>query len=131
MIIAHFDSQINNALKEIHSVDVFQNGYKVSFIKGSKKFSTIESKIVDILRTGRILPALAVSIHEYTISEMQSGVWIQINLKREIVLDGLPFDALLFKAEKTGGINLIRRHNGKYEGRCIYLDLDREIFDNF
>jgi len=71
------------------------------------------------------MPALGVSIHEFTTNELQNDNWLEINFESELQIDDLPFTSLLFKLEETGGINLIRKHNNKYDGRCLYLNLEK------
>jgi len=127
MFVVNFDNQLINLVDKIESVDIFRSGRKVDIQKSDKMFSTIWDKLVDKLENCRILPALAVSMHEATLDEMKSGLWIQINFDTTYEIDGLPFDSLLFKLEKTNGINLIRKYQGKYEGRCIYIYIDTEL----
>ena len=73
------------------------------------------------------MPAFGVSLHNETLNEIKSNCWLQVNFNKEIVKNGLPFNALLFRLEETQGFNLIRLYDGKYEGRCLFLDLDKEM----
>lgn len=127
MFVTNFDNQLINTIKEISSVTIFKDGHKISIDNKSKMFSTFYDKIVYKLSMSRILPALAVSIHDDIVKEMKKDMWIQINFDTTQEIDGLPFESLLFKLEKTAGLNLIRKYQGKYEGRCIYLWLNEEI----
>ena len=64
------------------------------------------------------MPAVGVSIDNLTREEMKSGSWIELEFDQCYIFNEMPFDALLIKVEKDNyGFNLIRRHNGKYEGR--------------
>ena len=127
MFVVNFDNQLVNLLDKIESIDIVRSGRKVDIHKTDKMFSKIVDNLVDKLENCRILPALGVSMHEATLDEMKSGLWIQINFDKIQEIDGLPFESLLFKVEKGSGINLIRRYQGRYEGRCIYLWLDEEF----
>lgn len=117
----------NKYIENIESFFVFQNGVKKVFKQNDENFKALKNEIINILQQSRLMPAFGVSLHNETIVEMQKGNWLQINFLNEMNLVGLLLDSLLIKLEKTNGINLIRLHNGKYEGRCIYLDFDEEI----
>ena len=40
----------------------------------------------------------------------------------------MDFEGLLIKVEKDWhGFNLIRKNNGKYDGRCFYLSLENSM----
>ena len=74
------------------------------------------------------MPAFGVSLDYETQNELKQGEWLQVNFSFEENANGLLFNSLLFKLDTVSGFNLIRLHNGKYEGRCIYLDFD-DILD--
>ena len=73
------------------------------------------------------MPAFGVSVHNETLNAINSGSWLQVNFEKELSENQLSFTSLIFKLEKTGGINLIRKYKGLYEGRCIFLDFFQEI----
>ncbi len=121
------DYEIKKAIMNLKEVEFFINGRSKNISKSDKEFSTIYNKIVDILKSSRLMPAYSVSLHDETIKARKSGVWVELHFEGEQVINELPFESLLFKVEKTSGINLIRNYLGRYEGRAIYLALEEEI----
>ena len=117
----------NKYIEKIESFFVFQNGVKKVVELNSENNKILKDEITNILKKSRIMPAFGVSLHNETLNEIKKGQWLQINFSSEMNIGGLLFNSLLIKLEKTNGINLIRLYNGKYEGRCIYLDFDEEI----
>lgn len=127
-MITVFDNENNliDCLEFVDGFEVFQNGQSFKINKNEHKFKMIYAKIENLFCNSRLMPAFGVSLHAETQNALQNDEWLQINFSNEMVKNGLPFTSLLFKLEKTSGINLIRLHNNKYEGRCIFLDLDEE-----
>lgn len=127
MIILNYEESMVEKLVYATSFDVFINGETKHIKKRENEFEEFFKRVKSLFKEGRVMPAFGVSIHEATLNEITSGEWIQINFEIELSQNQLPFTSLLFKLEKTGGINLIRKNKGFYEGRCIFLDFDKEI----
>ena len=113
--------------KEIESFSFYYYGKKFNVNKHNKKFQTLIEKTTKVFSNSKVMPAFGVSLHHETQNAMKHGIWVEINFKEQITINELPFSSLLVKLEKANGINLIRKYNGKYEGRCIYLDFDEEL----
>lgn len=128
-MIIYYDNEntLVDIVDQIESFNLFINGREKQISNNSFFFLKIKQKIEEVFSSSTLMPALGVSLHNETIKEMQKDIWIQINFKKELKKNDLPFDSLLVKLEDSQGFNLIRKHNGKYEGRCIYLHLDKEI----
>jgi len=123
----NIDLELIKLLEHIESMNVYQDGKMEHFRINELKFSTFIGKFVDIFRRARVMPAFGVSLHDDTMNALQYGEWIEINFDQELAINGLPFDSLLFRVEKTTGVNLIRKYQDKYDGRAIYIDFDEEI----
>jgi len=105
---------------------VFLSMVNKRVIANSDEFHKIKNNLLLIFSNSRLMPAFGVSLHKETLNELKSGAWLQINFSQPQTKNGLPFNALLFKLEETKGFNLIRLFDGKYEGRCLFLDLDQQ-----
>lgn len=111
-----------DTLDKIESFTIFKDGKEIEINKENKKFNSVFLAIEDTFRRGQILPAFGVSLHNETLNALKSDEWLQINFKEELIKNGLPFTALLFKLDNVYGVDLIRVNNNRYEGRCIHLN---------
>lgn len=128
MINLNYQDNISQITEYIADFTIFKNGTKIKVGKADKFYNDLICNIEGLFSLSRVMPAFGVSLHDETLNELQNGEWIQINFNKEIEKNGLPFNALLFKLEVTGGMNLIRLYNNKYEGRCIFIEFN-EILD--
>ena len=126
-MVIYNDNNIIECLDKVESFSVFVFGEKKTINKNEKEFKAIHLNLLELFSLARLMPAFGVSLHNETLKEMKTGKWLQINFLNQVEIQGLQFSALLFKLEKTNGLNLIRLYNGKYEGRCIFLDFPEEI----
>jgi len=118
-------NSVIDLIEKIESFTLIKNG-KHSFLEtSSKNFDEIKNNLLEVFKQGTLLPALGVSLHDLTTEEIKYGIWLKINFKNEQVKNDLPFTSLLIKLEKTGGFNLIREFNNKYDGRCLFLHLEK------
>ena len=127
MIIYNNESTLNDIVEKIENFEVFDNGKKTSVNSASKDFFVIKNKLIELFLNSRLMPAFGVSLHKETLNELKKGKWLKISFSKLITKNGLSFDSLLIKLEETRGCNLIRLFNGKYEGRCLYVDFDETI----
>ena len=125
-IINDYSHTIIDTLQEVSSIEVFQDGRHSVLSQGSKEFHDIVGQLLYKFANARVDPAFGVSLHDETIKQMQSGAWLKLNFDKTMEKNGMPFDALLLQLEDGYGTNLIREYQGRYEGRCIYLN----FFDN-
>lgn len=119
------DSMID-CLNYIDSFFIFENGKRKEIKKANVEFDIIYNKIENLFYNSHLMPAFGVSLHNETLNAIKCESWLQINFSKEMIKNDLPFNALIFKLEETSGINLIRLHNKKYDGRCIYLDFNEK-----
>ena len=106
------------------NIVVYHNGNKHLFFKGDDKFEKIYKSLIETTNLSHDMPAFGVSLHDETNNELKTGTWVELVFEFENSFNDMPFDTLLFKVEaENSGFNLIRKFNGKYEGRCFYLSL--------
>ncbi|MBQ8615413.1 MAG: hypothetical protein IJ415_02485 [Clostridia bacterium] len=127
MINYNYIDNMADCVQNIESFSVFESGNIRVISKGNEVFNKILKNIEELFSTSRVMPAFGVSLHDETLNALKQDNWLQINFNEELEKNGLPFSSLLFKLEITSGMNLIRLYNGKYDGRCIYLDLNEPI----
>lgn len=120
-------SNINEYTKNIINFNIYNFGVKENLNKSSPNFNLIVEKLNTIFANARVMPAYCVSLHEETLQELKTDLWLEINFANEQVINDLNFNSLVFKLEDVYGINLIRLYNNKYEGRCIYVDFISKV----
>ena len=104
---------------------VYDNGNKHLYFKGDDKFEKIYKSLIETTDLSHDMPAFGVSLHNETNNALKKGTWVELVFDTEKSFNDMPFDTLLFKVEaEDSGFNLIRKFDGKYEGRCFYLSLD-------
>lgn len=120
-------NKIYACLQNIESFNLYVNGKKEVVLKSNKQFDALLSNVKEIFSQSRIMPAFGVSLHNETLNELKTSTWLEINFSSEQIVNDLNFATLLFKVEEGYGMNLIRKYNNRYEGRCIYLDFDTKV----
>lgn len=117
---------------ESSSINIVKEGEVASFDKGIDQYYSILFEFEKMIEGSHQMPAFAVSIDEDTRRELSKGLWIEFVFLETNITSDLPFDKLLIKVEKDyGGFNIIREYEGKYEGRCFYLNLDNKDMSEF
>lgn len=110
------------------TLNVFDDGKITTFKKGDEKYQTIVSAMLEMTKNSRPMPAFSVSLDNETREDMKKGFWVELEFETTQTALEMHFDALLVKIERQyNGINIIRKLNGKYEGRCFYLDLEKDM----
>ena len=121
------ENSLLDCVEKIESFCLITNGEVTKIEQKSDDFFRMLEKIETLFSNSCLMPAFGVSLHNETLNELKSVGWLQINFLHEITKNGLPFNSLLFQLEEVQGLNLIRLYNDKYEGRCLYLNLDEKI----
>ena len=105
-------------------IAVYENGEKVVYEKGSKEYFEILYAVNEMTTDAHELPAFGVSLDNETREAIEQGVWLEFVFAETQCHNEMPFDSLLFEVKsEDSGFNLIRQYNGKYDGRCFYLNL--------
>ena len=120
------ENSLVDIVEKIESFEVLENGKSSRIFPKDDKFNKLKTNIKNLFVTSRLMPAFSVSLHNETIQELKKDFWFKIHFNQEVEKNGLPFSSLLFKLEEVQGFNLIRSFNKKYDGRCLYLDLDEK-----
>ena len=117
--------EIIELLDEVKSVNVYDNGITTKF---TDNFDTYISSLKNILDDAREMPSLGVALHRETLDAMKSGFWIEYIFDNTKSHNDMLFDSLLIKVEDNSyGLSIIRKYQGKYDGRCFYFDVDTPI----
>ena len=128
ILLCSMQANMVDLFSEEYMIEIYKDGQIVEIDKD--QFDKFEEIFCESIENSRQMPAFAVSIHEHTIEAMQSGFWIKFIFDKVIVKSGMPFDSLLINVTKDCyGINIIRGLDGKFEGRCYYLDLENTLND--
>lgn len=110
--------------EKANQIIVYHNNKKTTLSKGDDKFEIILESLQNITEHAHEMPAFAVAENKNTIDALQTGLWIELVFNATKIYNDMPFDALLIEVNKDfSGFNLIRKLNGKYDGRCFYLNL--------
>lgn len=110
------------------AITIYDNDETFSFSKGDDKFESVLSSLKFITQNSHEMPGFAVSLDNETKQAIQSGRWLELEFKKTQKYNDMPFDSLLIEVSKDySGFNLIRKTNGKYEGRCFYLNLSQNM----
>ena len=125
MFVYQVENQLAQCLENISKIEVFENGKKCA-LEGVNIEKTI-SKLKDLFLCSRLMPAFSVSLHNETLDALSQGQWLKLSFSHQQSVSALFFDALVFELNETAGMNLIREYEGKYEGRCLYLDFDETV----
>ena len=120
--IIDFDAFAMSKLTSLDIHDAVREIGAYAFV-ASHSMTTI-SKLKDLFLYSRLMPAFPVSLHNETLDALRQGQWLKLSFTCRQNVNGLLFDGLLFQLNVTAGINLIREYEGKYEGRCLFLDFD-------
>lgn len=106
--------------------DAYNNGNEI--IVSQSDLEKIDDIFKRALVSSRPMPALGVSLHDETMQDVQKGIWIRFSFGETLEIDGLSFDQLLIKIKQDMyGFNIIRGNNGKYDGRCFYIDIKNNL----
>lgn len=117
-----------NNIAETSQIVVFNQGSTSVFNHNDDKFEMILNAFLNTIKNAREMPAFGVSLHDETTSALKLGIWIEFVFDRQQSHNDMPFESLLGSVEPDHtGINLIRKQNGKFDGRCFYLDLSTNL----
>jgi hypothetical protein len=114
----------NTIISSASSVVVYTNGEQLCIGKEDKNFGAIVDGFLAMIDGGHDMPAFGVSLDTETRVAMKTGMWLEFMYNRAYEHNGMPFESLLLELNSDySGFNLIRKANGKYEGRCFYISL--------
>lgn len=118
-----FDS-LTDCFEVASKMIVSFDGNEFEIEKGNDKFEKVISSLLKTTKDSHEMPAYSVSLDEETRKERKNGIWIEFVFDSNCRHEGMDFESLLIKVQKEDyAINLIRKYDGKYEGRCFHLSL--------
>ena len=124
-------NQLNNLTNyffESSKLTIFQNSVKTTFVNGDDKYELVLEALNLICKNSHEMPAFSVAEHKNTIDALGSGTWLELEFDTTKTYNEMPFDSLLIEVDSNfSGFNLIRKYNGKYDGRCFYLNLSSNM----
>lgn len=116
---------IIDCFSSVTSINIYIDNEESSFTKNDDEFSIVLSTLTSLTNDSHEMPAFSVSLDYETKRAIKSGVWLELNFDCNHAVNEMPFSSLLIEVDKNFyGFNLIRKYNGKYEGRCFYLNLN-------
>ena len=111
-------------LPEVEQIVIYSNSTEFCYAKGEEEFESVMSVLYASIKESREMPAFGVSLDNETRIALKTGVWLELVFGAQKEKGGMVFERLLFQiVPNCYGVNLIRYNNGKYDGRCFYLDI--------
>ena len=119
------ENQLAQCIQNVSKIEVLDNN-NLKALENQSFEATIKN-LINLFQSARLMPAFSVSLHNETIDALKEGKWLKLTFLHQQNVNGLLFDGLVFQINETSGMNLIREYEGKFEGRCLYLDFDETI----
>ena len=119
------ENQLAQCIQNVSKIEVLENN-NLKALENQSFEGTIKN-LINLFQSARLMPAFSVSLHNETIDALKEGKWLKLTFLHQQNVNGLLFDGLVFQINETSGMNLIREYEGKFEGRCLYLDFDETI----
>ena len=115
---------IQNNKPQPPCVVVYHAGETISSPKDEAVYNDLFETFKTMIKDARSMPAFGVSLDNETRDAMKNGTWIEFVFDSTQSHNDMLFDSLLINVvpEHTG-FNIVRKYQGKYEGRCFYLDI--------
>lgn len=117
-----------NSIPEIYpsvaQIRLYCDGEIKDFQRDEIEFAKIIAALTEISYGSHDMPAFGVSLDAETKKASMSGMWLELIFDEQKSFNDYVFESLLFEVKaEDAGFNLIRKVNGRYEGRCLYLSL--------
>lgn len=119
------ENQLAQCIQNVSKIEVLENNNLKAL--ENQSFEATIKKLINLFQSARLMPAFSVSLHNETIDALKEGKWLKLTFLHQQNVNGLLFDGLVFQLNETSGMNLIREYDGKYAGRCLYLDFEQTI----
>ena len=115
---------IMSSFSESVKIEVIVDNYSSIYNKGTLEYNSILNEFKKVIYKSHQMPALGVSIDNLTREEKKKGVWLEFYFEETGYNSEMPFESLLVQVSlDNSGFNVIRGYDGKYEGRCYYINL--------
>ena len=121
-------SELRDCFYDASQVIVSVDGQETALIKGDDKYEEVMGALLEITKNSHEMPAFGVSLDDMTREDKKHGVWVELVFDGAMEHNEMPFEALLIYVNKDyQAFNLVRKNNGKYEGRCFHLSLEKNM----
>jgi len=122
------EQNITDFFDTAESIVIYNESNAITFNKDEKEYADILNILNESTHNSHEMPAYGVSLDQDTREAIKKGVWIELVYTNTLYHNDMPFDSLLIQVDSMfTGINLIRKHDNMYEGRCYYLDLNNNL----
>lgn len=127
------DYRLFDFFSKSNKITILNNGEEYIFKQHGLPYEDLLQSFLHTINNAHEMPAFGVSLHDETIKAMQEGLWLKFDFEEEQTHNEMSFSSLLINiVPDYQGFNLIREYQGRYEGRCFYLNLENdmsEIYD--
>ena len=114
------------------SICIYNKGTQLFYTNDDINFKKLLFITNKLFKNSTQVPALGVSLDTETRKELKTGIWIEFIYNKTQSYNEMPFDSLLIKINQNcTGINIIRKYNNKYQGRCFYVNLNTDPTEYF
>lgn len=109
-------------------VVVYHNDKILSYPKNEDTYNHLLATFENMIKDARPMPAFGVSLDNETRNAMKEGTWMEFVFESTQTHNDMPYDALLINVvPEYTGFNIVRKYQGKYDGRCFYLDINSNM----
>lgn len=116
---------LRTIIAECAEIKVSADGKSAVYGRQCEQYGELMAAVMKLLKNCREMPAFGVALDELTKSYNGIAVEFVYNERREY--NGAPFEKLFVRLEPYySGVNLERYHDGKYQGRCFYLNFEKQ-----
>ncbi|MDE6583250.1 MAG: hypothetical protein K2K31_01185 [Clostridia bacterium] len=124
MILSFFET--TDVLPYVTSTSLLVDGQIIEMTLDEQQ--TLQEQVASLFEGSKTMPAFGVIFDEMYKEEITSGTYISLRFPQLVQVNGLPFDEIVFKVESDWtGVNLYRGINGVFNGRCIYIEFDKNM----
>lgn len=128
MIMSFFETV--DVLPYASGAGVLVDGHEIELSETQQ--SDLQQEILKLFEDSRTMPALGVVFDEMFKEDVKNGTFVSLKFDSVFEVNGLPFDELVFRVEPTyHGISLMRGMEGKFNGRCLFVDLGEKTMQGF
>lgn len=117
-------------MKEIFQKEftLYVTGNTKNRILNNEERIPVVDEFLSLFEDGYEMPAFGVSLHHLTIKDMKERRYLIFEFKEPAKYEEYPFEALAVLAEpNSAGFNLLRRVHGKWDGRCLYWQTNKNM----
>lgn len=125
--------ELQQVFSQAEEIAVYEDGEVSLYSAGGDGFRQIMAEWSALLDGSVTMPAFGVSINEFTVNAMKSGIWVEFAFSSQQKSEGMEFEKLLVEVKPDYmGFNVNRYNSGYgYAGRCYYIDLRGKNMQSF